>query len=305
MNCPCHVQIYNQGLKSYRDLPMRMAEFGSCHRNEHSGTLHGLMRVRGFTQDDAHIFCTEAQIQTEVTAFIDLVFEVYRDFGFEDVIVALSTRPDLRIGSDQVWDQAEAALESALEAQGLEFSVQPGEGAFYGPKIEFSLRDCLDRVWQCGTMQVDFAMPERLGAEYVAEDGDRHTPVMLHRAILGSLERFIGVLIEHYEGKLPAWLSPVQAVLLNITDRQAEYAAELKKVLTEQGFAVDADLRNEKIGFKIREHTLQRVPYLLVVGDRELEEGTVAVRTRSGEDLGAMSVASFAERLRDEVNRRG
>jgi threonyl-tRNA synthetase len=299
------VQIYNQGLKSYRDLPMRMAEFGSCHRNEHSGTLHGLMRVRGFTQDDAHIFCTEAQIQTEVTAFIDLVFEVYRDFGFEDVIVALSTRPDLRIGSDQVWDQAEAALESALEAQGLEFSVQPGEGAFYGPKIEFSLRDCLDRVWQCGTMQVDFAMPERLGAEYVAEDGDRHTPVMLHRAILGSLERFIGVLIEHYEGKLPAWLSPVQAVLLNITDRQAEYAAELKKVLTEQGFAVDADLRNEKIGFKIREHTLQRVPYLLVVGDRELEEGTVAVRTRSGEDLGAMSVASFAERLRDEVNRRG
>jgi len=305
MNCPCHVQIYNQGLKSYRDLPIRMAEFGSCHRNEYSGTLHGLMRVRGFTQDDAHIFCTEEQILPEVSAFIDLVFQVYRDFGFDEVIVALSTRPEQRIGSDQVWDQAEAALASALQAKGLELKVQPGEGAFYGPKIEFSLRDCLDRVWQCGTMQVDFAMPGRLGAEYVAEDGGRRTPVMLHRAILGSLERFIGVLIEHYEGKLPAWLAPVQAVVLNITDRQAPYAGEIKKLLSEQGFAVDADLRNEKIGFKIREHTLQRVPYLLIVGDRELEERTVAVRSRSGEDLGAMSVEAFAERLQDEITRRG
>ena len=305
MNCPCHVQIYNQGLKSYRDLPIRMAEFGSCHRNEHSGTLHGLMRVRAFTQDDAHIFCTEEQIQPEVAAFIDLVFEVYRDFGFDDVIVALSTRPEMRIGSDEVWDQAEAALASALQAQGLTFHVQPGEGAFYGPKIEFSLRDCLDRVWQCGTMQVDFAMAGRLGAEYVAEDGGRRTPVMLHRAIVGSLERFIGVLLEHYEGKLPAWLAPVQAVVMSITDKQGEYAAEVKKSLFEQGFAVEADLRNEKIGFKIREHTLQRVPYLLIVGDRELEEGTVAVRTRSGEDLGAMPVRAFAERLREEIHRRG
>jgi len=305
MNCPCHVQIYNQGLKSYRDLPIRMAEFGSCHRNEHSGTLHGLMRVRAFTQDDAHIFCTEEQIQPEVAAFIDLVFEVYRDFGFDDVIVALSTRPEMRIGSDEVWDQAEAALASALQAQGLTFHVQPGEGAFYGPKIEFSLRDCLDRVWQCGTMQVDFAMAGRLGAEYVAEDGGRRTPVMLHRAIVGSLERFIGVLLEHYEGKLPAWLAPVQAVVMSITDKQGEYAAEVKKSLFEQGFAVEADLRNEKIGFKIREHTLQRVPYLLIVGDRELEEGTVAVRTRSGEDLGAMPVSAFAERLREEIHRRG
>ena len=305
MNCPCHVQIFNQGLKSYRDLPLRMAEFGSCHRNEPSGTLHGLMRVRNFVQDDAHIFCTEDQIQDEVSAFIDLVFRVYRDFGFDAVEVALSTRPEQRVGDDALWDKAEKALEEALDAKGIEWKLQPGEGAFYGPKVEFALRDCLDRVWQCGTIQVDFSMPGRLGAEFVGEDGERHTPVMLHRAILGSLERFIGILIEHYEGKLPLWLAPVQAVVLTITDRQAEYAREVEKTLRDQGLRVHADLRNEKIGFKIREHTLQRVPYLLVVGDREAETNTVAVRTRSGEDLGTMSVKDIGRRLAEEVATHG
>ncbi len=305
MNCPCHVQIFNQGLKSYRDLPLRMAEFGSCHRNEPSGTLHGLMRVRNFVQDDAHIFCTEDQIQDEVSAFIDLVFRVYRDFGFDDVEVALSTRPEQRVGDDALWDKAEKALEEALDAKGIAWKLQPGEGAFYGPKVEFALRDCLDRVWQCGTIQVDFSMPGRLGAEFVGEDGERHTPVMLHRAILGSLERFIGILIEHYEGKLPLWLAPVQAVVLTITDRQAEYAREVEKTLRDQGLRVHADLRNEKIGFKIREHTLQRVPYLLVVGDREAETNTVAVRTRSGEDLGTMSVEDIGRRLAEEVATHG
>ena len=305
MNCPCHVQIFNQGLKSYRDLPLRMAEFGSCHRNEPSGTLHGLMRVRNFVQDDAHIFCTEDQIQDEVSAFIDLVFRVYRDFGFENVEVALSTRPEQRVGDDALWDKAEKALEEALDAKGIEWKLQPGEGAFYGPKIEFALRDCLDRVWQCGTIQVDFSMPGRLDAEFVGEDGERHTPVMLHRAILGSLERFIGILIEHYEGKLPLWLAPVQAVVLTITDRQDDYAREVEKTLRDQGLRVHADLRNEKIGFKIREHTLQRVPYLLVVGDREAETNTVAVRTRSGEDLGTMSVEDIGRRLAEEVATHG
>jgi threonyl-tRNA synthetase len=301
MNCPCHVQIYNQGIKSYRDLPLRLAEFGSCHRNEPSGTLHGLMRVRNFVQDDAHIFCTEDQIQDEVSRFIDLLFKVYADLGFNEVLIKLSTRPESRVGSDEVWDKAEHALERALNAKGLDWKLQPGEGAFYGPKIEFSLKDCLGRVWQCGTIQVDFSMPGRLGAEYVAEDGARRTPVMLHRAILGSLERFIGILIEHHAGALPAWLAPVQAVLLNITDRQADYLLGVEKILKKQGFRVETDLRNEKIGFKIREHTLQRVPYLLVAGDREVESNTLAVRARTGEDLGSMSPEAFAKILADDV----
>ena len=305
MNCPAHVQIFNQGLKSYRDLPLRLAEFGSCHRNEPSGTLHGLMRVRNFVQDDAHIFCTEDQIQDEVSAFIDLVFEVYKDFGFEEVLVALSTRPEKRVGDDALWDKAEHALEKALNDKGLDWKLQPGEGAFYGPKIEFVLKDCLGREWQCGTMQVDFSMPGRLDAEYVGEDGDRHVPVMLHRAILGSIERFIGVLIEHYAGQLPLWLAPVQGVVLNITDRQADYVREIQETLQKQGLRVISDLRNEKIGFKIREHTLQRVPYLLVVGDREVETRTVAVRTRAGEDLGSLSIDELAERLTVEVASRG
>jgi threonyl-tRNA synthetase len=305
MNCPCHVQIFNQGLKSYRDLPLRMAEFGSCHRNEPSGALHGLMRVRGFTQDDAHIFCTEDQIQDEVSAFIDLLYKVYADFGFDEVIIKLSTRPPKRVGSDEVWDKAEHALEKALNAKGLPWDLQPGEGAFYGPKIEFSLKDCLARVWQCGTIQVDFNMPGRLGAEYVAEDSSKRVPVMLHRAILGSLERFIGMLIEHYAGHFPPWLAPVQAVVLTITDNQAEYAARVEKVMKEKGFRVRADLRNEKISFKIREHTLQRVPYLLVVGDREMTEQTVAVRTRSGNDLGSMALTAFQERLAADIARSG
>ena len=305
MNCPAHIQIYNQGVRSYRDLPLRLAEFGSCHRNEPSGTLHGLMRVRGFVQDDAHIFCTEDQILDEVSAFIDLVFEVYRDFGFEDVMVALSTRPELRVGEEALWDKAEKALEEALERKGIEWKLQPGEGAFYGPKIEFSLTDCLGRVWQLGTIQLDFSMPERLGATYMAEDSSRRTPVMLHRAILGSIERFIGVLLEHYGGALPAWLAPVQAVVLNITDRQAGYAAKVAESLKNQGFRAEADLRNEKIGYKIREHTIQRVPYLLVVGDREVESGSVAVRTRGGRDLGAMAVEDFARGLAAEIASRG
>ncbi|MDZ7662846.1 threonine--tRNA ligase [Thiohalophilus sp.] len=305
MNCPCHVQIFNQGLKSYRDLPLRMGEFGSCHRNEPSGTLHGLMRVRAFTQDDAHIFCTEDQIQPEVSSFIDLLFEVYRDFGFEEVIIKLSTRPEQRVGSDAVWDKAEHALERALNDKGLDWDLQPGEGAFYGPKIEFSLKDCLGRVWQCGTIQVDFSMPGRLGAEYVGEDGDRHTPVMLHRAILGSLERFIGILIEEYAGAFPLWLAPEQVVVMGITDKQAETVKKIEKTLRSRGLRAKADLRNEKIGFKIREHTLQRIPYLLVIGDREVENSTVAVRTRTGEDLGSLPLDEFIGHLEQEIASRG
>jgi len=301
MNCPAHIQIYNHGLKSYRDLPLRLAEFGSCHRNEPSGTLHGLMRVRNFVQDDAHIFCTEAQIHSEVSDFIDLLFEVYRDFGFDDVIVKFSTRPEQRVGEDEVWDRAEKALEDVLNHKKLDWELQPGEGAFYGPKIEFSLRDCLNRVWQLGTIQLDFSMPGRLDATFIAEDNSKQVPVMLHRAILGSIERFIGILIEHYAGLLPLWLSPVQVVLMNITDRQADYVEKVAKTLQEQGFRVEIDLRNEKIGFKIREHTLERVPYLLVIGDREMEEGSVAVRTRKGEDLGSISVEAFAARMNEEV----
>ncbi len=305
MNCPCHIQIFNQGLKSYRELPLRMAEFGSCHRNEPSGTLHGLMRVRNFTQDDAHIFCTEDQIQDEVSAFIDLLYEVYADFGFNEVLVKLSTRPAQRVGSDEVWDKAEQALETALNTKKLDWDLQPGEGAFYGPKIEFSLKDCIGRIWQCGTIQVDFSMPGRLGAEYVAEDGSKHTPVMLHRAILGSLERFIGILIEEYAGKFPLWLAPVQAIVMGITDRQSEYVAKIAKSLQNKGFRVKADLRNEKIGFKIREHTLQKVPYLLVAGDREMENSTVAVRTQAGEDLGELSVEDISSKISQEVVCRG
>ena len=304
MNCPAHIQIYNHGLKSYRDLPLRLAEFGSCHRNEPSGTLHGLMRVRNFVQDDAHIFCSEDQILGEVSAFIDLLFEVYRDFGFTDVLVKLSTRPAQRVGDDALWDKAEKALADALDQKGLAFELQPGEGAFYGPKIEFSLRDCLDRVWQCGTIQLDFSMPDRLGASYVAEDNTRKVPVMLHRAILGSLERFIGILIEHHAGQMPPWLAPLQAVVMNITDRQAEAVERTAKFLRDQGFRVETDLRNEKIGFKIREHTLQRIPYLLVVGDREAESGAVAVRTRSGQDLGVMSLDGFVAVLGGQVQSR-
>ncbi len=305
MNCPCHIQIFNQGLKSYRDLPLRMAEFGSCHRNEPSGTLHGLMRVRNFVQDDAHIFCTEDQIQSEVSAFMGLLFKVYADFGFSELQLALATRPEQRVGSDEVWNKAEKALELALNRTGLAWQLKPGEGAFYGPKIEFVLRDCLDRLWQCGTIQVDFSMPGRLEARYIAEDGSKRVPVMLHRAILGSLERFIGILIEHYAGALPTWLAPVQAVVLSITDHQAEYVVQVEKSLVQQGFRITSDLRNEKIGFKIREHTLQRVPYLLVIGDREMEAETVAVRTRTGEDLGSMNVPDFAELLQTDIARRG
>jgi len=301
MNCPCHVQIFNQGLKSYRDLPLRLAEFGSCHRNELSGALHGLMRVRGFTQDDAHIFCTEAQIQPEVSTFIDFLHDVYKNFGFTDVIYRLSTRPESRVGSDEDWDRAEKALAEALDSQGLPWQELPGEGAFYGPKIEFSLKDCLGRVWQCGTIQVDFSMPGRLDAQYVAEDGTRHVPVMLHRAILGSFERFIGILIEHFEGKFPLWLSPEQIVVLNITDRQGKYVQNIANTLKKEGFRASVDLRNEKIGFKIREHTLQRVPYQLVVGDKELEMNTVAVRTRAGEDMGSMTLDAFIEHLTVEI----
>ncbi len=304
MNCPAHIQIYNHGLKSYRDLPLRLAEFGSCHRNEPSGTLHGLMRVRNFVQDDAHIFCTEGQILSEVKAFNDLLFEVYRDFGFEDVLIKLSTRPEKRVGSDETWDKAEKALEDALNEQDLEWELQAGEGAFYGPKIEYSLKDCLGRVWQLGTIQLDFSMPGRLDATYIAEDNSKQTPVMLHRAILGSLERFIGILIEHYAGALPLWLASVQAVVMNITDKQAEFAGEVVDFLQKQGFRVESDLRNEKIGFKIREHTLQKVPYLLVVGDREVEDRCVAVRTRDGKDLGVMPLDELAGHLGDQVAQR-
>jgi threonyl-tRNA synthetase len=304
MNCPCHVQVYNQGLKSYRDLPLRMAEFGSCHRNEPSGTLHGLMRVRNFVQDDAHIFCTEAQIQSEVSTFIELLFEVYKDFGFEEVIVKLSTRPENRVGSDEVWDKAENALQIALDNKKLKWELQPGEGAFYGPKIEFSLKDCLDRVWQCGTIQVDFSMPERLEASYIAEDGSRQTPVMLHRAILGSLERFIGILIEQHAGTFPLWLSPVQLMVMNIASRHSEYAEEVCQQLKNLGYRVKIDLRNEKIGFKIREHSMQRVPYLLIIGDKELENQTIAVRSQKGEDLGGLSMIDLIAKLNQEIEDR-
>jgi len=305
MNCPCHVQVFNQGLKSYRDLPLRLAEFGSCHRNEPSGSLHGIMRVRGFTQDDAHIFCTEDQIQSEVSTFIDMLHEVYRDFGFDEVIYRLSTRPAERVGSDADWDRAESALAEALNVKSLPWEELPGEGAFYGPKIEFSLKDCIGRVWQLGTIQVDFSMPGRLDAQYVAEDGSRQVPVMLHRAVLGSFERFIGILIEHYEGEFPTWLSPQQAVIAPITDKQAIYAQECADALTKQGFRIATDLRNEKIGFKIREHEIGKLPYILVVGDKERDQGTISVRARHGQDLGSQTLDDLASRLRAEVERRG
>lgn len=305
MNCPCHILIFNQGLKSYRDLPLRLAEFGNCHRNEPSGALHGLMRVRNFVQDDAHIFCTEAQIQSEVAAFNALLFKVYEDFGFNELIIKLSTRPDARVGSDAVWDKAEKALEIALNETGLAWQLAPGEGAFYGPKLEYSCKDSLGRVWQCGTIQVDFSMPERLGAQYIGEDGQRQVPVMLHRAILGSLERFIGILLEESGGSLPSWLAPVQATIMNITDSQSGFAEEVWAELQDLGFRVQKDLRNEKIGFKIREHTLQRVPYLLVVGDREVLNRTVSVRTREGADLGSMSIPEFINRLSLDIANRG
>ena len=305
MNCPCHVQIFNQGLKSYRELPLRLAEFGSCHRNEASGALHGIMRVRGFTQDDAHIFCTEEQVKKEAADFIKLTLQVYSDFGFSDIKMKLSTRPAKRVGDDAFWDRAETALADALNDAGLPWEYLPGEGAFYGPKIEFTLLDCLGRAWQCGTLQYDPNMPQRLDASYVSEDNSRKVPVMLHRAILGSFERFIGILIEHYEGAFPAWLAPTQAVVMNITDKQADFALNVEKILSQSGFRAKSDLRNEKIGFKIREHTLLKVPYLLVIGDREVETQTVAVRTREGADLGSMPVTQFAEFLAQAVSRRG
>ena len=301
MNFPCHVQVYNQGLHSYRDLPLRLAEFGSCHRNEPSGTLHGLMRLRNFVQDDAHIFCAESQIESEVLAFIDLVFETYKKFGFEDVIIFLSDRPEQRVGTDEQWDKAESSLHEALKAKGLEYGLNPGEGAFYGPKIEFSLKDCLGRVWQCGTIQVDFSMPGRLGAEYVDEESNKQTPVMLHRAVLGSMERFIGILIEEYEGKFPLWLSPVQAVVCNISDSQREYADSVAKKLQKCGFRVESDLRNEKVGYKVRAHTLQRVPLILVVGDKERDENTVSVRSMSGENIGTFTVDACVEMMKNKV----
>ncbi len=300
MNCPGHVQVFNQGLHSYRDLPIRYGEFGSCHRNEPSGALHGILRVRGFTQDDGHVFCTPDQVEAEVRAFHAQALKVYQDFGFTDIQIKIALRPDSRLGDDSTWDKAEDALRAALRASGVEWQELPGEGAFYGPKIEYHLKDAIGRTWQLGTMQVDFMMPGRLGAEYVDEHSQKQTPVMLHRAIVGSMERFIGILIEHHAGSFPAWLAPVQAVVANITDAQADWVEEVRKTLTNQGFRVESDLRNEKIGYKIREHTLQRVPYLLVVGDREKENGAVAVRTRGGEDLGTMSVADFAQRLRNE-----
>jgi len=305
MNCPCHVQVFNQGLKSYRDLPLRLAEFGSCHRNEMSGALHGIMRVRAFTQDDAHVFCTETQIQDEVSAFIDFLHSVYEDFGFNDIIYRLSTRPPSRVGSDEAWDKAEKALADALDAKQLPWEELPGEGAFYGPKIEFSLKDCIGRVWQCGTMQVDFSMPGRLDASYIDEQGERQIPVMLHRAILGSFERFIGILIENFEGRLPLWLAPIQAVVMNITDKQSDFVEEVAEVLQNSGLRAQNDVRNEKIGFKIREWTLQRVPYLLVAGEREVESRSVAVRTRNGEDLGVLTLEELNLMLNNEVANRG
>ncbi|QIM65971.1 threonine--tRNA ligase [Mannheimia granulomatis] len=304
MNCPGHVQIFNQGLKSYRDLPIRMAEFGSCHRNEPSGSLHGLMRVRGFTQDDAHIFCTEEQIESEVTSCIKMVYDIYSTFGFTNIAVKLSTRPENRIGDDAMWDRAEEGLANALRNNGLEYQIQEGEGAFYGPKIEFALRDCLGREWQCGTVQLDFALPGRLDASYVAEDNGRRTPVMIHRAILGSIERFIGIITEEYAGFFPTWLAPVQAVVMNITDSQAEYVQQVVKQLSDAGIRVKADLRNEKVGFKVREHTLRRVPYMLVCGDKEIAEGKVSVRTRKGADLGTYAVTELVEILKNQIKAR-
>jgi len=305
MNCPCHIQVFNQGLKSYRELPLRFAEFGSCHRYEPSGSMHGLMRVRSFTQDDGHIFCTEAQIQSEVSDFIKLVYEVYQDFGFNEITLRLSTRPAKRVGSDEVWDKAEEALKVALDSTGRKWQLLPGEGAFYGPKIEFALKDCMGREQQCGTIQVDFSMPGRLGAQYVAEDNNKHTPVMLHRAIFGSFERFIGILIEHYEGSFPAWLAPMQVEVMNITDRQAQYCTNVVKALQNNGFRAEADLRNEKIGFKIREHTIQRVPFMLVAGDKEVEAGTLAVRDRTGKDYGVMTLDAFIALLTADVAKLG
>lgn len=301
MNCPGHIQIFNSGLHSYRDLPLRLAEFGSCHRNEPSGALHGLMRVRGFTQDDAHIFCTEEQIEAEVASFIKMLYQAYDDFGFKEVLVKLSTRPEKRVGSDETWDKAEASLDAALRKNNLAFDLQPGEGAFYGPKIEFTLKDSLGRLWQCGTIQLDFNLPERLDAEYVAEDNSRKRPVMLHRAIVGSMERFIGILIENYAGAMPLWLAPVQAMVLNISDSQAEYVNQVVAELRKNGLRVESDLRNEKITYKIREHSMQKLPYLLVAGEREMQSGQVAVRTRKGEDLGSMPVQALIERLQGEV----
>lgn len=304
MNCPCHIQIFKQGLKSYRDLPLRLAEFGCVHRNELTGAMHGLMRVRQLTQDDGHIFCMESQIESEAQAFISTVLEVYRDFGFNSVILKLATRPEKRLGSDELWDNAENALATALKNLDLEYEVKAGEGAFYGPKIEFHLKDCIGRMWQCGTLQLDYNMPTRLEAHYIAEDGTKKMPVMLHRAILGSLERFIGILIEHYAGKLPVWLAPQQAVMMNITDKQANFVAETVQKLKKEGIRVNSDLRNEKIGFKIREHTLQNVPYLLVVGDREVESGSVSVRTQEGADLGAMTIDEFAQFIKGKIAQR-
>ncbi len=305
MNCPCHIQIFNQGLTSYRELPLRMSEFGSCHRNEPSGALHGLMRVRNFVQDDGHIFCSEAQIQSEVSEFIDMLYKVYADFGFDNVLVKLSTRPENRVGSDADWDKSERALAEALDAKHIEWSELPGEGAFYGPKVEFTLLDCLEREWQCGTIQVDFSMPARLDAEYIGEDGAKHTPVMLHRAILGSLERFLGILIENHAGKMPTWLSPKQVVIMNITDKQADFSEEVANFLKNKGFRVKLDLRNEKIGFKIREHTLKRIPYQLVIGDREVENRQVSIRTRDGKDLGVMNLEQFSEHLSSDIAQLG
>lgn len=305
MSCPGHVQVFKQGIKSYRDLPIRFAEFGNCHRSEPSGALHGLMRVRNFVQDDGHIFCAEAQIQAEVTSFIDLVYRIYQDFGFDDIILKFSSRPDHRVGSDTIWDKAEHALTQALRHTQLEWEHCLGEGAFYGPKIEFSLRDCLGRVWQCGTIQVDFSMPERLEAHYIAEDGSKQVPVMLHRAALGSIERFLGILIEHYAGVFPVWLAPVQVIIMNITDDQADYAREVADYLTKAGIRADLDLRNEKIGFKIREHTLQRIPYLLILGNQEVRENKISVRSLDGRNLGAMSHVDFLNQLNAEIGRRG
>lgn len=305
MSCPCHVQVFKHGLTSYRDLPMRLAEFGCCHRNEPSGSLHGLMRVRSFVQDDGHIFCTEEQVTAEAARFIEMLREVYADFGFDTVIIKLSTRPEKRIGSDEAWDKAEKMLAQVLDASGLPWEIQPGEGAFYGPKIEFSLRDCLHRIWQCGTLQLDSLMPERLGAYYIAEDNSKCVPVMLHRAIIGTFERFMGILLEEYAGHMPLWLAPVQVVVMNITDQQREYAAQIVETLRNQGIRVTADLRNEKIGFKIREHTLKYVPYLLVIGDRELESKVVAVRKQNGQDLGSMPLPAFYQILSNEIQLRG
>ena len=302
MNCPCHVQVFNQGLKSYRDLPIRLAEFGSCHRNEASGTLHGLMRARNFTQDDAHIFCTEEQIQDEVSNFITMLFEVYRDFGFDEIIIKFSTRPDNRVGSDEIWDKAEKALELAIEKNKLEYELQLGEGAFYGPKIDFSLRDCIGRIWQCGTIQVDFSMPKLLGASYIDEDSSKKAPVMLHRAIVGSMERFIGILIENYAGSYPVWLAPIQAIVLSISENQVEYTKKVSNILQNQGFRVEHDLRNETIGLKIRDHAMQRVPYQVILGAREQDENIVTVRTRGGEDLGSMTLDNLTKRLKDDID---